>query len=75
MKKNQITRGHECALNLLERLENGTFSKNHLTNHSDNFTGGREQLAREAFDTYIGSCGYMLMEIRLNEMENVYYGE
>jgi len=45
-----------------------------MDNQNEEFTIYNEQLAREAFNTYIGSCGYMLMEIRLNEMENVYYG-
>ena len=45
-----------------------------MDNQNEEFTIYNEQLVIEAFYTYIGSCGYMLMEIRLNEMENIYYG-
>jgi len=50
------------------------YKEHNMDNQNEEFTIYNEQLAREAFNTYIGSCGYMLMEIRLNEMENIYYG-
>lgn len=50
---------------LAQRLVDGSLKKDYLPNPSTNFTGGPEQLARMAFNRYLGSCGYALMEMRL----------
>lgn len=59
---------------LVERMEDGRLVKDHLINHGEDFTGGPEQLALEKFITYISSCGYVLMETRLQKEGVAYYG-
>lgn len=62
------------AKNYLTKLQNGTFKKDHLPNHGENFTGDLENLAKQAFEKYEGSCGRMLMRIRLDKKGCRYIG-
>ena len=65
MNLNQQECVHNCAVKLVSDLKDGTFRKNHRTNHSSDFTGGLEELHRYEFNNYLGSCGCFLMDMRL----------
>lgn len=69
-----MTKPNQRALDYLDDIEKGAIPKNHLTNHGKDFTGGAEQLAREAFVRYEGSCGRKLMQLRLKEKGCKYIG-
>lgn len=66
--------GKNAAESLVQRLIRGEFPEKCLANHSIDFTGGPEQLARVAFNHYLGSCGYALMQRRLEEKGSSYHG-
>ena len=70
--------GNEIALRngekLVESLKNGTFVKNHRTNHAPDFDKGYEDLYRNRFVSYLGSCGCFLMDRRLETKGREYRG-
>lgn len=68
------SRGRELGSYLVKRIEDGTFKKNHLPNHGDDFTHGSEELLVYKMNRYMGSCGHAMMEKRLENKECVYFG-
>lgn len=59
---------------LIERLKNGQFPRYNLPNHGEDFSGGPENLAREKFISYMGSCSHMIMRMNTDELRCRYYG-
>lgn len=74
MRENQKNEGRQFALELLDEMKSGAIVKACMGNHSDDFTGGMENLHRERFRQYLGSCGCYLMDLRLRESEEAYHG-
>lgn len=74
MKLNQQECVKNCAAKLVSDLNEGKFRKNHRTNHEADFTGGLEDLHRYEFNSYLGSCGCFLMDMRLNDRRRDYHG-
>lgn len=59
---------------LVEQLKDGTFVKDHRSNHGLNFTYGFENLYRARFCSYLGSCACFMMDLRLKERKGEYCG-
>ena len=68
------SKGRELGMQLVERMKAGTFPKNHLTNHGEDFTHGSEGLLIYALKRRMGSCGYVMMEKRLQKKGCMYLG-
>lgn len=62
------------AEKLLRDIEQGVIQKECMTNHFRDFTGGMEKLHRERYRSYLSSCGCYLMDLRIKDMEDDYYG-
>ena len=74
MNKAGLDAGSQFALELLEDIMAGRIVKDCMVNHSDEFTGGMEDLHRRRFQTYLSSCGCYLMDRRICECEEGYFG-
>jgi len=74
MRLEQSELGVQKGRELAGALKEGKFPKNHISNHKEDFTRGNEELCRYRFNTYIGSCGYFLMENRLRQNRSEYCG-
>lgn len=48
----------------VQKLKDGSFLKDHLTNHGDKFKGGLEDIALSSFEKYISSVSYAMMQLR-----------
>ncbi|MCM1044870.1 MAG: hypothetical protein NC417_05125 [Candidatus Gastranaerophilales bacterium] len=72
--KHQTNEGYLFALEFLSDIQNGIIAKECMTNHSENFTGGMEDLHRERFNVYLSSCGCFLMDNRIRKSEEAYHG-
>ena len=67
-------KGYDYGTRLVNALETGAFVKDFRPNHGSDFTGGLENLHRERFRLYMGSCGCFLMDLRLASGTGEYYG-
>lgn len=74
MNKARLDAGSQFAMELLEDMTTGKIVKDCMVNHSDEFTGGMEELHRKRFQVYLGSCGCYLMDRRIRECEEGYFG-
>lgn len=59
---------------LVDSLMDGSFVKNHRPNHAPDFDKGYEDLYRNRFVNYLGSCGCFLMDRRLDARGREYRG-
>ncbi|MEG0155147.1 MAG: hypothetical protein RR446_03595 [Lachnospiraceae bacterium] len=75
MRLNQSTNGQKYSVSFIRRIKSGELKKDCQTNHNRNFTGAPEELAREQFNSYIGSAGCFIRNMRKKEGGNVYYGQ
>ena len=66
--------GAKLGRSLCERIKAGTFKKDFLTNHGDDFTGGQEELVLWQFNRYISSCAYYLLKKHQDERGVLYEG-
>lgn len=64
--------GREKGEKLINAIKSGKIRKDYRTNHGYEFYGGYEQLHKERFHNYLGSCSRYLDNQRLKEKE--YYG-
>ncbi len=62
-----------CSKAFVAKLSSGQYIKDSLTNHSPDFQGGGEVLARTAFSQFICSVSYVLMQIRRGTYVNEDY--
>ena len=74
MNKAGLDAGRQFAIELLEDIMTGKIVKDCMINHSDEFTGGLEDLHRKRFQTYLSSCGCYLMDRRICKCEEGYSG-
>lgn len=74
MKNKANNEGRQFAIEFLNDIKHRRIMKDCMINHSEDFTGGMEELHRKRFNTYLGSCGCYLMDRRLNELEGGYRG-
>lgn len=63
----------KCSDAFACKLGAGYYPKDNLTNHSDDFQGGYEDLAHRSFVQFINSASYALMQIRRGECLNEDY--
>lgn len=72
VRHEEILRDSQC---FVQKLKDGSFLKDHLTNHGDTFKGGREDIALSSFEQYISSVSYAMMQLRSgNNFEGNYHG-
>ena len=45
---------------LLSMIKNEEFPKYHMPNRGENYTGGRENNARDYYNIFLGSCAYAI---------------
>ncbi|MDE6252007.1 MAG: hypothetical protein K2M78_05110 [Lachnospiraceae bacterium] len=64
--------GREKGEKLIAAIKEGKIKKDNRTNHGKDFYEGYEQLHKERFHRYLGSCSRYLDNQRLKE--RVYYG-
>ena len=69
-----INAGLELGKQLVAQIHAGTFPKNHLVNHGEEFKGGPEELFIYEMSRYMGSCGHAMMENRLSQKGCTYLG-
>ena len=72
MKRADTDAGRQFAMELLEDIRTGKIVKDCMVNHFDEFTGGMEELHRQRFHAYLGSCGCYLMNKYIHEHEEGY---
>ena len=70
--KNQKKIGIEKGEKLIIAIQEKKILKENRPNHGKEFHGGYEQLYKERFHNYLGSCGRYMDNSRLSERE--YYG-
>lgn len=59
----------------VQKLKEGSFQKDYLTNHGEKFEGGHEDIALSSFVTYISSVSYAMMKLRSGKnLEGNYHG-
>lgn len=67
-KRTGVTKGEKLIVAIRERK----ILKENRPNHGKEFHGGYEQLYKERFHNYLGSCSRYMDNSRINERE--YYG-
>lgn len=73
MMINNQSKGYKLGVDLINRINNGQFEKDHLPNHGTQFTGGAERMSLERFHQYLYSCTYYLITQRLEKEEYMYH--
>lgn len=66
--------GYEYGCRLIEMIMDGTICKDSMPNHADEFTGGKESYYYDLFESYMGSCGCYMMDMRLEANRREYNG-
>ena len=74
MKIQEERASHIQGERLVELLETGKIKQDRRPNHGVDFVEGPEELHRYLFNSYMSSCSSFLLDRRIAERGNVYYG-